>query len=85
MIGLESSKNAEILLGKFEGDIFEADAAWPRPKDEGQIDVKDRPVFSNHNVGVVSVLDIQQILNQAETRVGLHKATHHSFFCLLSA
>ena len=41
--------------------------------------MKYRAIFSDHNIAVISVFDVKQVLHQAETGVCLRKPTHNSF------
>lgn len=35
--------------------------------------MEDGAVFADHDIGVVAVLDVQQVLDQAKTRVALRE------------
>ena len=65
-IRLEPSEDSDILLGHFEGGRLKRHSPGPRGKDKGQVDVKDGPVFSDHDVAVVPVLQVKHVLNQAK-------------------
>ena len=67
VVRLKATQYFDILLRHFEGSALEVYAAWSRSKDEGQIDVEDRTIVSYHDVGIISIFEIQEVLCQAKT------------------
>lgn len=55
MVGVETAHQFEVLFGHFEGGALEVDAAGFGVEDEGQVDVEEGAVFSDHQVGVIPV------------------------------
>lgn len=74
VVRLEPAKHPHVLLGHLEGRALEVDAAGSGLEDEGEVDVEDGSVLADHDVGVVAVLDVQQVLDEAEARVALREA-----------
>lgn len=47
--------------------------------------MEDGAVFAYHDIGVVAILDVQQVLDQAKARVALRETGEHCFSGVLFA
>lgn len=59
VVGVETAQHFEVLFGHFEWGALEVDAAGFGVEDEGQVDVEEGAVFSDHQVGVVTVFNLK--------------------------
>jgi len=66
-IRLKTSEHFNHLFGHFEWSRLKLHASRPRAEDKGQINMKNGPISFHHDIAVVSILDVEHMLNEAKT------------------
>ena len=82
-IWLESSKKLDILFGHFKRSWFKRHSSRSWPKDESKINVKNRSIFSYHNISIVSIFEIKKILKKTKTWITFCELIHNSLVAML--
>jgi hypothetical protein len=67
IIRLKSPKNLHIFLGHFKRSTLEIQATRPRRKNKSQIDMENSAILANHDIGIISILYIEEILDKTKS------------------
>lgn len=73
IIGLKSTKNLYIFSWHFKRNALEIHTSRPRWQYKCQIDMKDCTILPNHNIRIIPIFYIKQILDKAKPWVCLCK------------
>ena len=70
MFGFQSIQGIHILIGQFERQVLLQLHAFSRQvaHEESVINMKQAAIFLDHDVSIVSVLDLQEVSHQAISR-----------------
>ena len=77
VVRFEAAQGLDHLFGHFERGGLEVESSRPRAENEGQIYMKNGALVRYHNVGIVPIFDIQEVLQQAKAGVTLGEGVHN--------
>ena len=68
-------------MSKLEGIWFKLDSSWTNIEKETKVDVRDSTFAIDHNVTIVTILDLQDVAKNAVGSHGLDEIASRSLEC----